>query len=87
MDIGNTNIEIGILADTPHDFNIIASARYYTQLDVTSDQMGLFLLNFLQANQIEVSNIKKTVFSCVVPPLNNIDHAPRQYFNTGRPGT
>lgn len=78
IDIGNTNIEIGILADNPDDFNIIASVRYYTHLEVTSDQMGLFILNFLQSNNIEIKNIKKMIFSSVVPPLNNVF---RQMFN------
>ena len=72
IDIGNTNIEIGILADTIDDFNIIASVRYYTQVDITSDQMGLFLLNFLHSKNIEAAKIKKMIFSSVVPPLNNI---------------
>lgn len=78
IDIGNTNIEIGVLADKPDDFNIIASARYYTRLDVTSDQMGLFILNFLHKNSIDVNKIKKMIYSSVVPPLNNIF---KQMFN------
>ncbi|MBN2546112.1 MAG: type III pantothenate kinase [Spirochaetes bacterium] len=72
FDIGNTNIEIGVLPYKKDDFNIIASARYYTRLDVTSDQMALFVFNFLSANNIDRKIIKKMIFSSVVPPLNNL---------------
>ena len=72
IDIGNTNIEIGILPIKKNDFNIIATCRYFTRLDVTSDQIGLFILNFLNQKRIKSSEIKKMIFSSVVPPLNNI---------------
>jgi len=72
LDIGNTNIEIGVLSHKKGDFNIIASARYYTRLDVTSDQMAIFILNFLKIKNIDEKQIKRMVFSSVVPPLNNL---------------
>ncbi len=72
LDIGNTNVEIGILKDEPNNYNIFASVRYYTRLDITSDQFGLFILNFLNAKKIDLYSIKKMIFSSVVPPLNNI---------------
>ena len=72
MDIGNTNIEIGVLSDKVDDLNVIASVRYYTRLDETSDQIGLFIYNFLNKNNINSSDIRRVVFSSVVPPLNNI---------------
>lgn len=72
FDIGNTNIEIGVLPYKKNDFNIIASARYFTSIDITSDQMALFIFNFLSANKIEKKSIKKMIFSSVVPPLNNL---------------
>ena len=72
IDIGNTNIEIGILSTKPNDFNIISSIRYYTSLNITSDQIGIFILNFLRLKNINEKNIKSMIFSSVVPPLNNI---------------
>ncbi len=72
IDIGNTNIEIGVLSFKKDDFNILASFRYYTSLEITSDQMALFILNFLREKKIDSSEIKKMIFSSVVPPLNNI---------------
>lgn len=72
LDIGNTNIEIGVLQDKLNDFNKIASARFYTRLDVTSDEIGLFTMNFLSINNIDIKRIKNGIFSSVVPPLNSI---------------
>lgn len=72
IDIGNTNIEIGVLSIKKDDFNIIATCRYFTRLDVTSDQIGLFIINFLNQKKIKPSKVKKLIFSSVVPPLNNI---------------
>lgn len=72
MDIGNTNIEIGVLSYKKNDFNILASIRYYTSLEVTSDQIALFILDFLREKKIDSLEIKKLIFSSVVPPLNNI---------------
>lgn len=72
IDIGNTNIEIGVIPYKKNSFEIIASTRYYTNINVTSDQMALYVLNFLNVNKIEPDNIKKMIFSSVVPPLNNI---------------
>ena len=72
IDIGNTNIEIGVLPIKKGDFNIIATCRYFTRLDVTSDQIGIFIINFLNQKNIKSSKIKKLIFSSVVPPLNNI---------------
>lgn len=72
IDIGNTNIEVGVLSADKDDFNIIANARYYTRMDVTSDQMALFIFNFLNIKKIDVDEIKAMIYSSVVPPLNNI---------------
>lgn len=72
FDIGNTNIELGVLPYKKDDFDIIASARYFTNTNITSDQMALFVINFLNINKIEPKTIKKMIFSSVVPPLNSI---------------
>jgi len=72
IDIGNTNIEIGVLPIKKNDFNLIATCRYFTGLEVTSDQVALFILNFLSQKNIDSSKIIKLIFSSVVPPLNNI---------------
>jgi type III pantothenate kinase len=72
IDIGNTNIEIGVLSGKKDDYNIIASGRYYTTIEITPDQLALFILNFLKAKEVEKDKIGGMIFSSVVPPLNNI---------------
>jgi type III pantothenate kinase len=72
IDIGNTNIEIGVLSEKKDDFNIFLQARYYTRLDITSDQIAVFIIHLLQLNQIQREKIKRMIFSSVVPPLNNL---------------
>ena len=59
LDIGNTNIEIGIIPEKKGLFDIIASARYYTNIDITTDQFAFFVLNFLDINNIKKNQIKK----------------------------
>jgi type III pantothenate kinase len=82
MDIGNTNIEIGVLPEKKGLFDVIASVRYYTRLDITSDQLGLFVINFLNVKKIDLDNIKGLIYSSVVPPLNNvIKKMFEDYFN------
>lgn len=82
LDIGNTNIEIGIISDILHDFNIIASSRYYTRLDITSDQIAMFVINFLNVHEIKRTQINRIIYSSVVPPLNNlIKKLSEDYFN------
>ncbi len=85
MDIGNTNIEIGLLPEKKGTFEVLASARYYTRLDITSDQLGLFIINFLNIKKINFGEIKGLIYSSVVPPLNNlIGEMFNEYFGSGR---
>jgi type III pantothenate kinase len=70
LDIGNTNIEIGILSDSPGDTGVIAAVRFFTRINITSDELGLFILNFLYTKNIDAKAVKSMIFSSVVPPLN-----------------
>ena len=47
LDVGNTNIEIGVLPEESGNYNIIESIRFFTRLNITSDELGIFILNFL----------------------------------------
>jgi len=70
IDIGNTNIEVGILPIKTGE--IKKSVRFYTRQNITSDEFGIFLLNFLTINQIDRYKIKSLIYSSVVLPLNRI---------------
>src|SRR5512138_2965197 len=70
LDIGNTNIEIGILNEKPGDLEIIHSVRFFTRINITSDELGLFIMNFLKTKEINSRDIKAMIYSSVVPPLN-----------------
>lgn len=63
LDVGNTHILGGVF---DHD-KLCARFRYATHLIGTSDQFGIFLLNMLQANQINPSEIDVTAICSVVP--------------------
>lgn len=84
FDVGNTNIVIGILYKEKNNFSIKAKVRFYTRTEITSDELGIFLLNFLAGYGVDKKEIKTLVFSSVVPPLDGlIKRMFQDYF--GRP--
>lgn len=70
FDVGNTNIEIGSFSEEVGNEKIIATARRFTRREETPDELAFFVLRFLEVNKIEAANIKKIIFSSVVPQLN-----------------
>ena len=62
MDVGNTNIEIGLLNETHGDFTIIDSIRYFTRVNITSDEFGMFLLNWLAHIDVNLHEIHCLVY-------------------------
>ncbi|HNZ27081.1 MAG TPA: type III pantothenate kinase [Spirochaetota bacterium] len=72
IDIGNTNIEAGVLSFKAGEIKILKEVRFYTRQNITSDELGIFLLNFLSINQIDRYKIKSLIYSSVVLPLNRI---------------
>jgi type III pantothenate kinase len=82
LDVGNTNIEIGLLKEEIDDLTILDSVRYFTRIKITSDELGLFILNFLNSKSIDRKNIKSMIFSSVVPPLNGkVRQMYEEYFS------
>jgi type III pantothenate kinase len=63
LDIGNTHILGGVFAQN----KLMARFRYATNLIGTADQLGIFLRNILQANQIEPKAISAAAICSVVP--------------------
>ncbi len=66
IDIGNTNITIGIY----HHNNLIGTYRLTTKFQRTSDEYGFMLLSFLNASSISTDDIEDIIISSVVPKIN-----------------
>jgi len=65
MDVGNTNIVIGVF----HDKRILESWRLFTDRKKTSDEYRLLISQLLHQSRIEIDQIAGIVVSCVVPPV------------------
>jgi type III pantothenate kinase len=79
LDIGNTHILGGVFDKD----NLITRFRYATQMVGTSDQFGIFLINILQANNIDPKQISATAVCSVVPSYDySIKHAITAYLKT-----
>ncbi len=63
LDVGNTHILGGVFDQD----NLVARFRYATHLIGTADQFGIFLINILQVNHINIEAISATAVSSVVP--------------------
>lgn len=78
IDIGNTNITVGIYKDD----EIIKIFRLTTEYQRTSDDYGLSLLTFLQADNIAVEDIDDVIISSVVPKINySFNNSIKKYFH------
>src|SRR5690348_10272984 len=77
LDVGNTHILGGVFKEN----NLVARFRYATHLIGTADQLGIFLLQILRANQLEPSDISAIAVCSVVPSSDyTIRHAALLYF-------
>lgn len=70
IDIGNTNIVIGVL----NDDEIVFKARIATDRIRTSDQYGVEIKNMLEAFGIHIHDIEDCIIASVVPPVFNSVH-------------
>ncbi len=78
LDVGNTHILGGVY----HGGKLVARFRYATPLVGTSDQFGIFLLNILQANQIDPASVTAVAVSSVVPGCDyTLNHTINTYFS------
>jgi type III pantothenate kinase len=77
LDVGNTHVLGGVF----NKEELIARFRYATNLIGTADQLGIFLLNILQANKIKPEKISAAAVSSVVPSYDyTVRHTLSQYF-------
>ncbi len=67
IDIGNTNIVIGVIRDD----EILFTARIATDRLRTSDQYGVEIFNMLQLFHVNREDITDCIISSVVPPVFN----------------
>ncbi|HTP89935.1 MAG TPA: type III pantothenate kinase [Bryobacteraceae bacterium] len=65
LDAGNTNITIGVFADS----QIAARWRLRTIHDQTADEWGILILNLLAMSHIDKAGITGIAISSVVPPI------------------
>ena len=77
IDIGNTNIVLGITDKN----KILKHWRIRTEKETTPDELGILVTNLFQSAGIDLKNIKNIILSCVVPPLlNSVEEFCRSYF-------
>ena len=78
VDIGNTNMEFGVYDGE----TLIKSFRLVTRRDITSDEVGLTLRQFLSIYCISVEEIQDVIISSVVPEvIYSIKNAMRKYLH------
>lgn len=65
IDIGNTNITIGIYKHN----KLIGNYRLTTKLQRTSDEYGFMILNFLNASKVDEKEIEDVIIASVVPKI------------------
>jgi len=78
IDIGNTNVTIGIFDGN----KIRATCRLSTHVSQMPDEYAVFILSLLRHRGIDTENIKEGAISCVVPPLlTTFNELFKKYFD------
>lgn len=68
VDVGNTNTVIGIFKKD----QLICDWRIRSTPRITEDEFHIVISNLFQSKQIKLTDIEKTIVSCVVPPMMKI---------------
>ncbi|MBW1616430.1 MAG: type III pantothenate kinase [Deltaproteobacteria bacterium] len=68
IDVGNTNIVMGVYDKD----NLVCNWRIRTVADTTEDEFNALIKSLFADAKITANMIKKTVISCVVPPIIGI---------------
>ena len=77
VDIGNTNITIGVF----HGDVLEATFRMTTKIQRTSDEFGVMLYELLRSRKLETDDIKAVIISSVVPyVMHSFENAVIKYF-------
>jgi len=76
IDIGNTNMEFGLYCDD----KIKTSFRIGTNREITSDELGLTLMQFFAFNGFKKEEIERVIISSVVPQvMYSVNNAIKKY--------
>lgn len=65
MDVGNTNIVLGVFKEK----ELLCHWRISTDRQRTADEYGILLYNLFQHNKMDMKQIRSVIISSVVPPL------------------
>ena len=77
LDVGNTNIKCGMFEDGV----LIHSFRMATDIEATSDQFGIRMIEFFRDPGHVPRDIDGVIISSVIPSINyTLDHMVREYF-------
>ncbi|HEY8444081.1 MAG TPA: type III pantothenate kinase [Clostridia bacterium] len=77
IDIGNTNIKLGIFKEN----FLIASGRIATHYRRTSDEYGMLVTNLIEIHKLSKKDITGIIISSVIPDLNyTFEHMCEFYF-------
>ena len=68
VDVGNTNTVIGLFENDL----LICDWRIRSMSRITEDEFNIVISNLFQSRKIKASDIRKTIISCVVPPMMKI---------------
>jgi type III pantothenate kinase len=79
VDVGNTNIVLGVYKDK----EIMAHWRISTDRGRTTDEYGMLLSNlFLHDPKVNKEDVEAVIISSVVPPLNpTLERVCLRYFH------
>lgn len=79
LDAGSSRLFGGILQEG----KVLGSFHKSLSLGVSADEIGLFLIQWLQVNRVAPEEIEGVVFCSVVPELNPVlEESSRRYFGT-----
>lgn len=77
IDIGNTNITLGVFKDT----ELVAQFRMTTRAERTSDEYGIDLCSLIEHRGFTIKDIKDVIISSVVPDImHSFQNGIRKYF-------
>lgn len=78
LDVGSTNLFGGIIAEG----QVLDSFNMRSSKSLSSDELGLFLLQWMQAKDFQPEKVDSVVFCSVVPELSAVvSRCSRDYFN------
>jgi type III pantothenate kinase len=83
LDVGNTNTVLGVFEISAESSRLIAHWRVSTTKTQTVDEYGVLFRNLFAMNGLEVTAVKGTVISSVVPPLDStLREVCERYFHS-----